>query len=108
MRDNAGRMTEQRLHMLKCLHYLPEDKKRAAKLLIEEMVTMEEEIRGMTIESEQVHEKINNLIIGSARLKGDNEYLSELLFGADSTAHHFDNMKIQINDLMDRIALERD
>jgi len=31
-----------------------------------------------------------------------------LLFGADSTAHHFDNMKIQINDLMDRISMERD
>jgi len=55
--------------MLKCLHYIPEDKKRAAKLLIYEMVTMEDEIRGMTAESEQVHEKINSLIIGSSRLK---------------------------------------
>jgi Fe2+ or Zn2+ uptake regulation protein len=41
LRDNASRITEQRLHMLKCLHYLPEDKKKAAKFLIEEMVTME-------------------------------------------------------------------
>lgn len=49
--------------MLKCLHYLPEDKKRAAKFLIEEMLTMEEEIRGMVIESEQSHDKIQELIV---------------------------------------------
>ena len=24
LRDNASRLTEQRIHMLKCLHYLPE------------------------------------------------------------------------------------
>ncbi len=51
IKDNISRLTEQRLHMLKCLHYLPEEKKRAAKFLIEEMVTMEEEIRAMVVES---------------------------------------------------------
>ena len=34
--------------------------------------------------------------------------MSTILFGADSTAHHFDNMKIEINELMERIGLERD
>ena len=50
LRDYSSRLTEQRLHMLKCLHYLPEDKKRAAKYLIEEMVSMEEEVRNMVNE----------------------------------------------------------
>lgn len=80
--------------MLKCLHYLPEDKKRAAKLLIEEMVTMEEEIRSMVADSEAAHDQIYRLIADSERNRLENEYLSQLLFGADSLAHHFDNMKI--------------
>ena len=41
-------------------------------------------------------------------MKTDNEYLSTLLFGADTTAHHFDNMKIEINELIERIGLEKD
>jgi seryl-tRNA synthetase len=94
--------------MLRCLHYMPEEKKRAAKLLIEEMVTMEDEIRTMIFDAEHAHEKINSLIISSERMKQENEYLSQLLFGADSTSHHFDNMKLEINDLIDRIGLERD
>lgn len=31
-----------------------------------------------------------------------------MLFGADSTSHHFDNMKVEINGLIDRMSLERD
>lgn len=69
LRENASRMTEQRLHMLKCLHYLPEEKKRAAKFLIEEMVTMEEEIRTLVGESEASHDKIHSLIVDSERKK---------------------------------------
>lgn len=72
------------------------------------MVTMEEEIRNMILESESTHETIHSLITESERHKNENEYLSGLLFGADSTAHHFDNMKIQINELIERIEIERD
>ena len=48
----------------------------------------------MVADSEQTHDKINSLIVDSERLKLDNEYISQILFGADSTSHHFDNMKI--------------
>lgn len=57
-------------------------------------MAMEEEIRGMIGDSEEAHDKINELISSSERSKEENEYLSQLLFGADSLAHHFDNMKI--------------
>ena len=62
--------------MLKCLHYLSEEKKRAAKFLIEEMTVTEEEIRSLLTDSEQSHEKIHSLIIDSARKRQQNEYLS--------------------------------
>jgi len=58
--------------MLKCLHYLPEEKKRAAKLLIEEMIAMEEEIRSMVNDNEQSHQKIHELIINSELKKQEN------------------------------------
>lgn len=64
------------------------------------MVTMEEEIKTMVSGSENTHDAIHSLIVDSERHKNENEYLSELLFGADSLAHHFDNMKIQINELI--------
>jgi hypothetical protein len=60
------------------------------------------------VDSEQTHSKIHSLIVDSERRKEENEYLSQLLFGSDATAHHFDNMKIEINHLMETIGVERD
>jgi hypothetical protein len=104
LRDQSGRLAEQRLHMLKCLHYLPEEKKRAARFLIEEMGASEREICGLVSEGEQSHSRIHQLVVDSDRKRSENQQLSELLFGADPTAHHFDNMKQQINQLVDTLA----
>ena len=57
--EHANRLTEQRLHMLRGLHYMAEDKKRAAKFLIEEMTATEQEVSGMLRESEESHRKIH-------------------------------------------------
>lgn len=104
LRDQCGRLSEQRLHMLKCLHYLPEEKKRAARFLIEEMAACEREICGLVGEGEQTHARIHQLVVDSDRRRSENQQLSELLFAADPTAHHFDNMKQQINHLVDSLA----
>jgi len=42
LNDNLKKLTEQRLHMLKMMYYVPEEKKNAAKYLIEEMLNIEQ------------------------------------------------------------------
>lgn len=49
--------------MLKMMYYLPEQKKSAAKYLIEEMVNIEHQNKAIILDSEQTHTKINDLII---------------------------------------------
>jgi hypothetical protein len=45
------------------MYYVPEDKKTAAKYLIEEMLNIDSENRAIILDSEQVHSKITELII---------------------------------------------
>lgn len=40
-------------------------------------------------------------------MKRENEYLSEILFSQDEEANHFDNMKIVITQLMEKVNDEK-
>lgn len=60
------------------------------------------------IENEEIHKKIVELVSKTEVLKRDNEYLSEILFGHDGNGHHFDNMKYVINNLIEKIEVEKE
>jgi hypothetical protein len=57
------KICDQKLHMLKSISYLAEDKKKAAKYLIEEMMSHEDEIKSITLNCEDTHDQINRIII---------------------------------------------
>ena len=71
------------------------------------MLVLEQDIHKYTVENEQIHKKIVELITKTEKIKRDNEYLSEILFGQDEYGHHFDNMKFVINSLIDKIEVEK-
>ncbi len=63
--DNLKKLTEQRVHMLKMMYHSPEDKKNAAKFLVQEMLNIEQENKTITLDSENIHSQITGVIMES-------------------------------------------
>lgn len=72
------------------------------------MLGIEQEIHKFMLQNEEYHQKIGQVITESEKLKREDEYLSEILFGQDENCHHFDNMKQVINTLLRRIGEEKE
>lgn len=94
--------------MVKVMHYCPEAKKAAGRFLIEQMLNIEQQIYRFRMSNEEIHKKILKIISVSQKMKRQNEYFSQILFSKDEYGHHFDNMKIVINQLIEKIGEERD